>query len=144
MNKIRLKNSQKILKIDSRKLKSLAQKTLKSEGIDLVEVGILIVDNVQIQIFNNQYLNKACPTDVLAFRMHDGEFGDLNEQLLGDVIVSAEMACECAKKFKNDVDYELALYLVHGMLHLAGYTDKTKSGFKEMAKKQKEILKNYA
>ena len=76
--------------------------------------------------------------------MSDGEFGDVNQHILGDVIISAERALEYAAEMGNEVNYELALYLVHGILHLVGYTDKTKKGFNLMANKQKEILTYYA
>jgi len=97
-----------------------------------------------IQELNKKYLNKNRPTDVLAFRMQDGDFRDFNPQLLGDIVISVETATRRARNLKTSCEYELYLYLAHGLLHLLGYTDTTKKGAQAMQRIQKEILKHYA
>ncbi len=76
--------------------------------------------------------------------MADGRFRGLHPELLGDVIVSADTAAVCAAVLKVSPEAELELYLVHGILHLLGFTDKKKKDAARMKKLQEEILKAYA
>ncbi|MBU4304226.1 MAG: rRNA maturation RNase YbeY [Candidatus Omnitrophica bacterium] len=140
MNKIKIKNLQKKVKINRQKLKALALKVLKHRDVDGVEVSILLVDDVLITQLNEKYLRRPYPTDVLAFRMADGEFSRLHPELLGDVIISLETARSRAREMKRTSIAEAQLYLVHGILHLLGYSDKTQKGFLSMQKIEKEIL----
>ena len=143
MNKIKIKNLQR-KKISLQNLKKLANNTLAHQGIDGKEISVLLVDDKVITDFNKQYLNKNYPTDVLAFRMQDGDFSDVHPEILGDVIISLDTAVSRAEEFKTDYLYESQLYLIHGILHLLGFDDSTKSKRNKMTAVQEEILKNYA
>ncbi|MFH2138597.1 MAG: rRNA maturation RNase YbeY [Candidatus Omnitrophota bacterium] len=125
-------------------LRKLANKVLKHEGLDGVEISVLLVDDAQIRKLNRKYLGKNRFTDVLAFRMGDGEFRQLNSQVLGDVVISVERAKKCSSIFETTYEKELSLYLIHGILHLIGYIDTTKRGFAKMKKNQEEILEKSA
>lgn len=103
-----------------------------------------MVDDKAITEFNNKYLNKNRPTDVLAFRMQDGEFAYMHSEILGDVIISLETAASRADEFNKDFVYESRLYLVHGILHLLGFEDNTTAKRNKMMAIQEEILENYA
>jgi len=103
-----------------------------------------LVNDKAIKDFNKQYLKKDYPTDVLAFRMQDGEFSHMHPEILGDVIISLETAALRAKEFKTSFTQEIRLYLVHGILHLLGFDDLTPSKRKKMEAIQREILENYA
>jgi probable rRNA maturation factor len=72
------------------------------------------------------------PTDVLAF---DLSAPGAVRVLLADIIISADTAARNAKIFHTTPLYELYLYVVHGVLHLLGYDDKTKAQRKLMHKK---------
>ncbi|MBU1044341.1 MAG: rRNA maturation RNase YbeY [Candidatus Omnitrophica bacterium] len=144
MNKINIKNLQKKIKINSRKLKTLANNVLKSQGIVSGELSVALADDPQIRDLHKRYLNKNTATDVLAFRMADGEFGKINPQILGDVILSVETAQTQAMKLNLSIESEINLYLIHGILHLLGFSDKTKSGYAQMKKMQEELMNSYA
>ncbi|MBI4845452.1 MAG: rRNA maturation RNase YbeY [Candidatus Omnitrophica bacterium] len=144
MNRVKIKNLQKKIKINRRLLKNLADKILISRGIENSEISVLLVDDKLISELNNKYLNKNSPTDVLAFRMHDGDFSSIHPELLGDVVISVETAMFQARKLNKVFIHEVYLYLAHGILHLLGYTDTTKKGFSEMKKNQERILREYA
>jgi probable rRNA maturation factor len=144
MNRIKIKNLQKKIKIKNRKLKVLADNVLKHQGFYDTELSLLLVDDRKITELNKQYLKKNSATDVLAFRMSDGKYGQINPQLLGDVVVSVETAESKAAQLKVDLYSEINLYLIHGILHLLGFSDKTKKGFNQMKKLQEELLEFYA
>jgi len=144
MIKISIKNLQEKIKINSRSLKALATKVLKHQGITDAELSIVLVDDLQIADLNKRYLNHDYSTDVLAFRMADGAHGEINPRILGDVVLSVDTAKTQATKLKLSIESEVNLYLIHGILHLLGFSDKTKSGFNKMKKMQEELMDSYA
>ena len=94
-----------------------------------VEISVLLVDNETIRSLNRDYRNKDAATDVLSFPMEeamDGEpepavIGGPTERLLGDLVISVEMAVAQAAEYEHSVERELAFLSVHGLLHLLGY-----------------------
>lgn len=78
-------------------------------------------------------------TDCLAFgpferRLSSGDY-------LGEVVVSVEMAARVGPQFGNPWDVELLLYICHGILHLMGYRDLSKTAKHKMDKKQDQVLR---
>ena len=90
---------------------------------------------------NHAYRGVTGPTDVLAFPMTEGRFSAVSPDLLGDVVISAETAAREARDRGRDVQGELALLLVHGILHLVGYDHGTATERRRMWQKQRVILK---
>lgn len=87
---------------------------------------------------NRQYRGVEGPTDVLAFPMREGRFGRLSPDLLGDVVISVETARRQAGR--GEFRGELALLLVHGILHLVGYDHQTPAARQRMWRKQRVLL----
>jgi probable rRNA maturation factor len=81
----------------------------------------VLVDNDQIREINRQYLNRDYPTNVIAFSQLEGDFGDLNPNLLGDVVISVERAASDGSAGGLTLDDELDFLFIHGLLHLLGY-----------------------
>ena len=104
------------------------------------ECSVLVVDDSAIAELNRAYRRVAGPTDVLAFPMTEGRFGKAWPDLLGDVVISAETARRQARVRKADLRAELALLLVHGILHLVGYDHGTAEERRRMWHKQRTIL----
>ncbi len=100
-------------------LAALAERVLRGEGIHHAEISLALVDNATIQRINREHLQHDWPTDVISFLLSQpGE-----PELIGEVIVSAEMARTTAAQLEVDPVAELSLYVVHGLLHLCGYDD---------------------
>lgn len=133
--RIRINNLQNI-PINLPEIRDLANYTFRKEGIKRTkaEISILLVDNKGIEDLNRQYLGRARPTDVISFRMWEGPFYKLHPEILGDVVVNVEQA---------GTKRELALYIVHGLLHLLGYVDDTKRNAKLMQNRCEVILKGW-
>ncbi|OGP65254.1 MAG: rRNA maturation RNase YbeY [Deltaproteobacteria bacterium RBG_13_47_9] len=111
-------------------------------GLLEAELSLLFVDDLQIQALNRRYLHRDKPTNVLAFPMRKGEFSTLHVQLLGDLVISVEMAKRQSNRFGLDEMGMIILLMVHGVLHLIGYEHEgIKKGAQEMAIKQKELFK---
>ncbi|HEX9871424.1 MAG TPA: rRNA maturation RNase YbeY [Candidatus Tectomicrobia bacterium] len=85
------------------------------------DLGVLIIDDARMHRLNAHYRGIDRSTDVLAFAMREGPFAELNPQVLGDVVLSAETALRQARAHRHPLAEELTRLLIHGTLHLLGY-----------------------
>ena len=115
--------------------------TLKAHDTADCEVSILLTDDAEIQVLNRQYRRIDGPTDVLAFAMRDGLGGNLNPQLLGDLVISVPTAQRQSIVHGHSLDIELAILTVHGTLHLLGYDHQTPEEAETMFEKQETLLR---
>ncbi|MCE5198025.1 rRNA maturation RNase YbeY [bacterium] len=141
---ILIQNSQKI-PVKVPRIRSVARRLLQAEDCSAnTEVSILLTDDKQIAELNKQYRGIEDPTDVLSFSLIEGddEFPpDEEGGLLGDVVISIETAQKQAEAQGHDLDHEIDVLLVHGLLHLLGYDHAEPEDEKEMFGRQAEILK---
>jgi probable rRNA maturation factor len=99
-----------------------------------------LTNDAEIQKLNATYRDVDAPTDVLAFAMREGTDGDLNSEILGDVVISIQTAERQAEEYGHSVEAELSLLVIHGILHLLGYDHAEKDEAQIMQEKQKEII----
>jgi probable rRNA maturation factor len=85
------------------------------------ELSILIVDDSRIAEMNRAYLNHSGPTNVISFAMQEGEYGNINPLLLGDVIISADTCAREAQEAGISMVSRFDQLLIHGILHIFGY-----------------------
>ena len=102
------------------------------------ETHLVFVDDEQMREVNRKYLGRDDTTDVIAFPFEDAPL--TTDDCAGEILVSAQRAADEARSRKLDLHAELALYVVHGSLHLAGYDDSTPRQAAEMHHQEKEIL----
>ena len=121
-------------------LEKAAERTLAIEKSEDCEVSILLTDDDEIQKLNATYRDVNAPTDVLAFAMREGTDGDLNSEILGDVVISIQTAERQAEEYGHSVEAELSLLVIHGILHLLGYDHAERDDAEIMQEKQKEIV----
>lgn len=100
---------------------------------------MLLVGDRAIRRLNRAYLNRDRPTDVLAFPQQRGSPSP-QPFLLGDVVISVETAARQAKVHGHSLAQEMALLLIHGILHLLGYEDTTPTARRRMWAAQGRIL----
>jgi probable rRNA maturation factor len=98
------------LPADHAGLSDIAVRTLRAEGAGPVELSVSLVSEEEMADLHARYLDDPDPTDVLSFTMDE-------EGLLGDVVICPAVA----SAQRPDLDAELRLLLVHGILHLLGY-----------------------
>lgn len=103
------------------------------------EISLLFVDDQQIKALNRRYFQRNRPTNVISFPMAQGEFSEVNPQLLGDVIISVETAMREARESGLSFEEEVTFLLIHGILHLMGH-DHTGRGQQEMEIMQDELF----
>jgi len=139
--KIWIRNRQKHIPLNLRRIRRVAQRILTELGLLEAEISLLFVNDLQIQALNRRYLCRDKPTNVLAFPMRKGEFSALHPHLLGDLVISMETAKRQSNRFGLDDMEMVILLMVHGVLHLIGYEHEgTKKGAQEMTLKQKELF----
>ncbi|MGC3990780.1 MAG: rRNA maturation RNase YbeY [Chthoniobacteraceae bacterium] len=136
--KVSLVNRQRKIRCDMAWLRQLAPVALQRvlalpvrKGAVLAtlpEVGVTIVSDARIAQIHADFMAIPDPTDVITF--HHGE-----------IIISAETAAANATRYRRSLDEEIALYLVHGLLHLHGYLDKSPADFALMQKTQTAVLR---
>lgn len=118
---IHIENRQKAAKLDLRRIRRVVRKLKKVLKCSDQEISLLFVDNEQIRQMNRQYLNQDHPTNVISFSIREGDYGHVNPQLLGDIVISAERALQDAVAGDLSFDEEIDFLLIHGLLHLLGY-----------------------
>ena len=97
------------------------------------QISVAVVDDATIARLNEQFLQHEGPTDVLSFVLEQAE-----GRLEGEVVVSAETARR--GPVSGGRGEELLLYVIHGMLHLAGYDDATPAEKGVMRRREAEVL----
>jgi probable rRNA maturation factor len=135
---VSIRNTQRLFNIDVSRLRKSFKKLLKELNCDDRAIGLLLVDDKEIQKLNNAYLDRNKPTNVLSFAMTEGEFGNINPQILGDIVISVETAFRDALISHIDLMDELEFLIIHGLLHLLGYDHEDKSDEETMEMKGRE------
>jgi probable rRNA maturation factor len=126
--------------ISDQTLLSCVETTLEMVGVsDSPSVTIMITDDENMREMNRRYRNLDKSTDVLAFQA-DFVDPDLESRYLGDVVISYPQAEVQALNREHNVEEELQLLVVHGLLHLVGYDHDTQSGKEEMWSIQSRVL----
>ena len=133
---VEVSDTQSHLKIDHGTLSRLVRRTLRAEGVGRASISLAVVDDATIRAVNRRHLDHDWPTDVLSFGLSDPH----DPVLTGELVVSAEMAADTARLAGVSDWDELALYVVHGLLHLCGYDDSADVDRDAMRRREGEIL----
>ncbi len=96
---------------------------------DLPEIEVSLVSDAEIAAVHGQFLDDPTPTDVITFEH-------------GEILISVETAARQAREYGHNqpVPREIALYLIHGLLHLAGWDDHHPDEAAAMAAEQERVL----
>ena len=133
-------------------LQSIAEQVLIALGVSpTVELGLVIASQERVQQLNQSYLGKDEPTDVLAFSMLLAkETPEANSPFfvlppdgvlhLGEVIISCPQAVIQARQHQHSIKREIAILIIHGILHLLGYEHNLPELKRQMRAKEERIL----
>ena len=131
-------------------LEGITEKVLVAQGVDsTAELGLVIAGQERVRRLNLSYLGKDEPTDVLAFSMlPEQSGGDLAPfvappdgiEHLGEVIISCPQAVIQAEEHRHSVEREIAILIIHGLLHLLGYEHDKPDLEREMRAREAEVL----
>lgn len=134
--------------VDEKRVKEIALQVLKAEGVaPPYEVSLVFTDSETVQRLNRDYRGLDEPTDVLAFSMLAPQEAGSSFILppdglthLGEVIISCPRAAEQAKQQGHSLERELALLIIHGMLHLLGYDHEEPDQERKMKETETNLL----
>ena len=132
-------------------LQNVAKQVLFAQNVGLgVELGLVITSQEKVQELNRSYLGRDMPTDVLAFSMlpQPNTDRDLSPFVqppdgvlhLGEVIISYPQAVIQSEEHRHSVKKEIAILIIHGVLHLLGYEHDKPELEREMRAREAEIL----
>jgi probable rRNA maturation factor len=154
-------DEQQVHPMDVARWAGLARHVLAARGIKGdTEVSLLFVDEDTMAALNEQFLGKTGPTDVLSFPIEDEpgptgrspdfggsgpgtspELGPLT--LLGDVVICPAVACRNAVEHEVSLDDEVALLVVHGLLHLLGMDHEEEAEAERMEAVEQQLLTRF-
>lgn len=121
--------------VDQVALQRAAHHAAAHRQYDGGQIGIRVTDDVGIRPINRQFLGHDYPTDVISFA-----YLDQPPRLEGELVVSVETAGRRAAELGWPVASELALYVVHGTLHLTGMDDQDPAERARMRRAERQIL----
>lgn len=105
------------------------------------ELSLALVNDDTISTYNQQYLGRSGPTNVIAFPMQEGEFSDINSEIIGDVMISLDTCRKEAETAGISMEQRFNELLIHGILHLFGYDHvNSEERALEMDNKSRELL----
>ena len=135
---VRIVNLQRKISVNVAELERFADKTVKrclqlqkrkrTDLRKLHAIFVWLISDRRISRLHRQFLGENGPTDVMTF--HDGE-----------IFISVETARRYAREFGNSLMGEIKLDIVHGLLHLHGFDDRTPVDAKRMKNTQEKILR---
>jgi rRNA maturation RNase YbeY len=115
-------------------LKDWITDSIGTMGKEFGEINYIFCDDVYLLALNQQYLQHDTLTDIISF---DYSVANI---LSGDIYISIPRVRENADIFKVSFEEELRRVLIHGVLHYAGFKDKTKEEAKEMRKQEDKYI----
>jgi probable rRNA maturation factor len=103
------------------------RRTKQTELMRLGDIFVWLISDRRMSRLHREFLSQTGPTDVLTFQH-------------GEIFISVEMARRNARMFGHSLMRELQLYIVHGLLHLHGFDDRTRAQARKMRRTQEKIL----
>jgi probable rRNA maturation factor len=158
-----MSNEQSDVDINLERWRLLALATLQEEKVrGGAEISIFFIDQETISELNSEHMGKVGPTDVLAFPLDGADVLESHgpgavsrgparphfdpddiPTMLGDVLLCPYVAVQQAPSHAGTIDDEIALLLVHGILHVLGYDHDTDEATARMRQREKEILERH-
>jgi probable rRNA maturation factor len=115
-------------------VRRVVRTTLAFAGRPEVPVSLLLTDDAEIAQLHAEHLDDPTPTDVMSFAVDGG----------AELVVSVETARRVAREHGHAVRAELALYIVHGLLHVLGYDDVRPRDRARMRQAERDVLQQLA
>ena len=115
-------------------IKDWLKTVIQRENKVLGDINVIVVSDEELLDINKEFLKHNYFTDVITFNYND------NDVVSGDIYVSLDRINENAKLLKNNPEIEFYRVIVHGLLHLLGYNDKTSDQQKLIRSKEDSYL----
>ena len=117
-----------------RKTSNWLKESVKREKSLILEINYIFCSNSYLLTLNQKFLLHNTFTDIITFDYSDGK------SISGDIYIGPEMVEENSRKYDSIFEVELRRVMIHGVLHLLGYNDKSTSEKALMRKKEEAYL----
>ena len=125
---LQVRNLQRRIKVDGRSLAKFLRRAADEVGVmEDASGAVVLVGDARMRTLNRDFRKDDRPTDVLSFSP-GGSFSHEGECYLGDIVISADKARHQALQKGWDLQQELRLLTLHGLLHLMGYDHESDEG----------------
>ncbi len=121
---------------DKRIIQKWIKLVIESENKKTGDINYIFCDDTFLTDLNLKYLNHDTLTDIITFNYNEKNSNSIN----GDIYISIDRVKENSDKFKVPFITELHRVIIHGVLHLLGYKDKTKADKNTMREKEDNCL----
>ncbi len=118
-----------------RKISKWISKVVAMEDKEILGLNYIFCSDQYLLELNQQYLQHQTFTDIITF-----DHSEDNNMLEGDIFISIDRVIENAKNFDVTFEHELKRVIIHGVLHLIGYKDKSKTDQKIIREKENNYL----
>ena len=118
--------------------KSIINYVFSIEKINFYEVSVIFTSDIYVSDLKKKFFLKDQWTDVIAFPLHSNK----KDKIEGEIYISMPTAKENAGKFNQAYEKELARLIIHGILHLLDYSDRSYKEKQNMSKMEENILKD--
>ena len=122
------------LKINKDAILKLSTEVFKSENCNNSQIDIILTDKKFLNSLKKKYFNMDVFTDVMAFNLGD------DKNIDGEIYISIDDVLENSKLFSKTFNDEFKRIIIHGILHLCGYDDKTKEEKENMTLLEEKYL----
>jgi probable rRNA maturation factor len=123
---------------DKKAIQNWIQQTIEREGFELLVLNFIFCSDEYLHQINVEYLDHDTFTDIITF-----DNSDSNEEIEGDIFISIDRIEENSKSHAHTFEEELHRVIIHGVLHLCGYMDKTDKEKQLMREKENEALNHF-
>lgn len=120
--------------INHEALESWLSSTVVNEGLEMDEIALVFCSDDELLEFNIRHLNHDYYTDIITFDYSE------EQRISGDLYISVDRVLDNSKSLSISFESELDRVIVHGVLHLCGYGDKSDDEVVEMRKKENYYL----
>jgi probable rRNA maturation factor len=127
-------NRQQAMPLDRAWLERVVRRAVAAIGAEAAAITVVVVGDKRIAALHDEWLGIPGPTDVLTFDLAAGD------GLAGDIVVSGETARRLARELGWQARHELAYYVIHGLLHLAGENDGTPGERRRMRRQERVVM----
>ncbi|GIU83728.1 MAG: hypothetical protein KatS3mg008_0503 [Acidimicrobiales bacterium] len=150
--RIEVTEEQNSVAVDVPRLVETARRVLDAEGVPFgAFVGVRLVEPEVISELNESYMGRSGPTDVLSFPIDGPDLSGrarspgappsvAGPTIIGDLVICPKVAEENARSAGHDVSAELDLLVVHGLLHLLGWSHDHDDDTDLMRRRERELL----
>ncbi|NUN08550.1 MAG: rRNA maturation RNase YbeY [Ignavibacteriaceae bacterium] len=127
------------LKIKKKSVIELVSSLKNEFGFSLKSLEFVFVTESTIHKINKEYLKHNYPTDIITFA-----YSGTGEPIEAEIYICSEVAEINAGKYKVPVNQEIFRLIIHGILHIMGFDDKTAYKKKKMKRKENELLVKFS